>query len=128
MLIDQVSAQIQSAQVEGLGELLAIIDKEFGLKFVAGGNPSIVAGLTLTLAQHEATGCCPSPTDLPGLFRDFESGAIHHPISLVGEEEVWRWDDFGFHISGPTTATRCAGDRLGSAAYFKEGSGPRSFF
>src|SRR5258705_10251412 len=87
VVINQVSTQIQSAQVEGLGELLAIVDEKFGLQFVAGGNPGIVAGLTATLAQDEAAGCCPGPADLPGLLRDFEAGVSYYPFWFGGERE-----------------------------------------
>ena len=83
-----------------MGELLTIIDEKFGLEFVAGGNPGIVSGLMPTLAQDEPAGCCPGPADLPGLLSDFEAGVIRHPFGLVTEEELWGWDDFGFHGCG----------------------------
>src|SRR3954462_11850020 len=64
LVIDEVRAQIEGAQVERVSEVFAVVDEELGLEFIARGNPAIVARLVQALAQDQAASGGPSPSDL----------------------------------------------------------------
>src|SRR5689334_1555341 len=74
LIVDQVRAEITSAEVQALGEAFAVANEEFGLEFVAGGNPGIVTGLTPTFANDEPAGRGPGPADLSGFLGQLEAG------------------------------------------------------
>ena len=101
LVIDEVRAQIEGAQVERVSEVFAVVDEEFSLEFIARGNPAIVARLVQALAQDQAASGGPSPSDLAGLLGEFEAGVVVDPFCLIGEEQiVMRRNDFGFHGCG----------------------------
>jgi hypothetical protein len=91
VVIEDNDAEINGGEVEEVGPVFAVLKVEFGLGFVAGGNPDIEERALPGDEENGVVGVGVGDADLAGFLDDFERGEIEDPVGLEESEVVVHW-------------------------------------